>query len=257
MINIEERFTELLDKTKTDDDSAALCNFLENEITKTFKNYNNYIKLFFERALEINPDDENLWQIYLDFHREKIKDKEYTLTLLKRATKFCFFNYVFWVLLIRQMEFTSMPFEKIQEVIGKAYASAEDENFLSEIWKATLEYSVRNFDFTIEQLTSIRQTFSSAISDIQAKGNNDYILRILLILAEFEVYKAKDENQMNDLMNRIVKISPTAENWRIYISYSKYFGNVENIRKIYKRALGFCKEDKNLLAEAWVMWEKM
>jgi tetratricopeptide (TPR) repeat protein len=215
------------------------------------------VRLFFERALEINPDDDDIWLVYLDFHREKIKDKNMILLFLKRATKCCYFNYVFWVLLIRQMESLGSPYEEIQTVISRAYNSAEERNFISEIWKATLEYSLRNFDYTVEQLQSIRQTFSAAINDIQNKGNSLYIIKILNIWADFEVYKAKDEIQMNELMNRVVKLEPSAESWKAFLNYTKVFGNVESIRKVYKRALSFCKDEKNLFAEAWVMCEKM
>jgi hypothetical protein len=257
MINIEEKFNDLLDKTKSENNSTELISFLQNEIVINFKTYPNYVRLFFERALEINPDDDDIWLIYLDFHREKIKDKHLILQLLKRATKCCYFNYVFWVLLIRQMESVGCLLDEIQNEIGKAYASAEDGNFISEIWKATLEYSLRNFDYTIEQLQSIRQTFTSAINDIQNRGNTAYIIKFLQIWVDFEVYKSKDESQMNELMNRVVKLDPTADNWKLFLNYAKVFGNSESIRKVYKRALSFCKDEKNLFAEAWVMWEKM
>jgi hypothetical protein len=257
MINIEEKFNDLLDVTKSQDNSAQLCEFLKSEISVLFKKTFNYIRLYFERSLEINPDDENIWILYIEISKTIHKNSSFNLSLLLRASKCCYFNIVIWVMLLREMERLQMPFEEIKTKIRVAYASASDENFISEIWKYSLEYECRIYDGSKEQLTQIRNMFSNAISDIQEKGNKDYIVKILGIWAEFEVYKVMEECQINDIMNRLVKLNPTADNWKIYVNYQKVLDDKEGIRKTYKRALEFCKMEKEYFSENWIMWEKM
>lgn len=258
MINLEEKFIDLLDSTKSDDNSAQLCEFLKSEISESFKKTFNYIRLYFERSLEINPDDEKIWILYIEVSKTIHKNPSFNLSLLLRASKCCYFNIVIWVMLFREMERLQMPFEEIQAKIRVAYASApDDENFLSEIWKYSLEYECRIYDGSQEQLLHLRNLFSNAISDIQTKGNKDYIVKILGIWAEFEVFKVMEESKINDIMNRVVKLSPTADNWKIYVNYQKVLDDREGIRKTYKRALEFCKEEKDYFSENWIMWEKM
>ena len=59
------------------------------------------------------------------------------------------------------------------------------------------------------------------------------------------------------MINRIVKLNPSADNWKTFIFYEKYFGDVESIRKAYKRSLEYCKEEKDYFSENWIMFEKM
>jgi hypothetical protein len=58
-------------------------------------------------------------------------------------------------------------------------------------------------------------------------------------------------------MNRVVKLNPSSNNWKTYINYEKYFGNVDSLRKVYKRALEYCKDDKDYFSENWILWEKI
>ena len=176
MINIEEKFNELIDLTKNEDDSSKLAELLKNEISVTFKKHFNYIRLYFERTLEINPDDEDIWNLYIEITKSINKNSNLTFSILQRACKCCYFDVKFWVQFLREMEKIGRPFEEIQAKIQEAYSSAEEENFVSEIWKYTLEYYSRNFDSSVEQLQQIRGMFSSAISDIQSK--NIYFFKI-------------------------------------------------------------------------------
>jgi hypothetical protein len=200
MINIEEAFNDLLNKAKLEDNSDDLCLFLKTEIPKISLKHFNYLRLYFERALELNPDDENIWEIYIDFAKRMNKNKELTLNILTRACKCCYFNVVFWINLLREMEKSLKAPEEIQNKIQEAYMSAEDGNFKSEIWKYNIEFSCRNFDSTIEQLEQIRTLFNSAIVDIEANGNKEYLEKIYSIWIEFEVYKVKDHSMYTQVL---------------------------------------------------------
>jgi len=257
MINIEETFNDLLNKAKEEDNSDQLCEFLKTEIPKISLKHFNYLRLYFEKALELNPDDENIWQLYIDFVKKMNKNKELTLKILTRSCKCCYFNILFWILLFREMEISQRPFEEIQTKIQEAYASAEDTNFKSEIWKYNIELSCRNFDSTVEQLEQIRTLFNSALIEIEANGNKEYLQKIYSIWLEFEVYKVKDYTMFTQLINKVVKINSSSENWRMFINYEKYFGDINSIRKAYKRAVEYSKEDKEKFSESWISWEKM
>lgn len=257
MINIEETFNELINKAKLEDNSDDLCEFLKKDILKISLKHFNYLRLYFEKALELNPDDENIWEIYIDFAKRLNKNKELTINILSRACKCCYFNVVFWINLLREMEKFQKTSEEIQNKIQEAYLSAEDADFKSEIWKYNLEFSCRNFDSTVEQLEQIRILFNSALAEIEANGNKDYIEKIYSIWIEFEVYKVKDHAMFTQLVNKLVKLNSSPDNWRKFINYEKYFGDVVAIRKAFKRAVEYSREDKEKLSENWISWEKM
>lgn len=75
--------------------------------------------------------------------------------------------------------------------------------------------------------------------------------------AEFEVYKVKDKFKMTEIMEKLVRTMKDVSVWELYISYEKHFGDIISVRKLYKRAVDFSKEDKDYLSTLWVQWEKM
>jgi len=63
--------------------------------------------------------------------------------------------------------------------------------------------------------------------------------------------------KVHEIMNKIVKSQSNTENWKSFINYEKYFGKVEFIRKTFKRAVEYCKEDKEYFSDLWISWEKL
>jgi len=58
-------------------------------------------------------------------------------------------------------------------------------------------------------------------------------------------------------MNDLIRIESTPDNWLVYISYVKYFGDQTSIRKIFKRSIEYCKTEKRMLSVKWIEWESM
>ena len=75
--------------------------------------------------------------------------------------------------------------------------------------------------------------------------------------AEFETYKVQDKKQLEEIMNELVRLDPSPDNWVNYISYEKYFGDPLSIRKVFKRSIEYCKTDKKMLSVKWIEWESM
>ena len=75
--------------------------------------------------------------------------------------------------------------------------------------------------------------------------------------AEFETYKVQDKKQLEEIMNELVRLDPSPDNWVNYISYEKYFGDPTSIRKVFKRSIEYCKTDKKMLSVKWIEWESM
>ena len=265
-INFEEKFGDLLKITIKEDNSEKLRNFLEKELIEIAENNFSYITLYYERALQYNPDDENLWNNYIDCIQNtntKTTNRK-DLKTLKRACKCCYFKVCFWILLLREMEKQGISRGDIEskykilkiEKITEAYNCSENERSKYEIWKYSLEYYCRNHNGEIELLHMIRKEFEKCI--FKGFENNEYTIKIYMIWAEFETYKVKDMVKMVEIMETVVTICNTDHNyWNAFIQYQKFFGVISEIRTVYKRALQFSNLEKMLISLHWIAWEKM
>jgi hypothetical protein len=88
--------------------------------------------------------------------------------------------------------------------------------------------------------------------------NSDFLLKIYMVWAEFEAYKAKDADKMKEIMEKAIRICAGDEHyWSCYLEYLKHFGSIKEIRGIYKRAVQYVKSEKLAYSQYWVAWEKM
>lgn len=231
---------------------------MEKDLIELTENNFSYIILYYEKALQYNPDDENLWSNFLDHIQNtssSISNRRH-LKILKRACKCCYFKVNFWILLLREMEKQNIPRVEIEKKINEAYQCSENERSKYEIWKYSLEYYCRNYRGDLERLHLIRKDFEKCIS--QGFQNNEYTIKIYMIWAEFETYKVKDMIKMVEIMETVVCLSNTDHNhWNAYIQYQKFFGVISEIRTVYKRALQNSSTDKMLISLHWIAWEKM
>jgi UDP:flavonoid glycosyltransferase YjiC (YdhE family) len=118
-INFEERFGDLISQTMKENDSTQLRELLMTELTQIANKNINYIRLYYERTLQMNPDDENIWENFVITSQQKeykVSNKQY-LTILQRACKCCYFNVNFWILLLREMEKQGLDKQDIESKI--------------------------------------------------------------------------------------------------------------------------------------------
>jgi hypothetical protein len=97
-----------------EDNSEKLRIFLKKELPKIADKTYNYFRLYYERALEYNCDDEEIWAHYIGTIKKLFKNKDLLLNVLKRACKCCYFHVQFWVLFLREMEKQNFPIEEIR-----------------------------------------------------------------------------------------------------------------------------------------------
>jgi hypothetical protein len=83
--------------------------------------------------------------------------------------------------------------------------------------------------------------------------------RIYLIWAEFETFRnpIKDKTQMNTIMNICVEKYNSIDAWERYINYEKYFGDINSVRNIFKRAIESKPKAKDKFVDKYIQWENM
>ena len=79
-----------------------------------------------------------------------------------------------------------------------------------------------------------------------------------MIWAEFETYKVKDIQKMKEIMEKVIRLCEGEQYyWNSFIQYLKHFGEIKDIRSIYKRATEYVKDEKVAFSQYWIAWEKM
>jgi hypothetical protein len=261
LINFEEQFFDLLTLTLKDNDSLHLRTFLKQYLPSIAGNNVNYIRLYYEKSLQSNPDDEDLWEDFILY----LKDKKYKvskkllLSTLTKSCKCCYFKITFWIQLFREKERQAESKESILKKVSEAYISCEDERSKYEIWKYSIEYYCRTTDICIEEsVKQLRQEFEKFTSYLESSPNKDYLLKIYMIWAEYETYKLKDKSKMKDIMEKVVRMCQGEEfYWNSYIQFCKFFDDTKLIRAIYKRACQYSNDEQNRFSQQWILWEKM
>ena len=99
-----------------ENNSSELRLLLQKELPQLAGKNFNYIRLYYERTLQMNPDDEDIWESFITQAQNKeykLQHKTY-LQILQRACKCCYFRVNFWILLLREMEKQGNPKEDIE-----------------------------------------------------------------------------------------------------------------------------------------------
>ena len=109
----------MLNLTIKENNSQHLRELLNKELPNLARKNFNYIRLFYERSLQMNPDDEDIWNNFIEYSQKrdfKIPQKTY-LSILQRACKCCYFKVSFWIILLREMEKQGSDKEEIESYI--------------------------------------------------------------------------------------------------------------------------------------------
>lgn len=100
---LEQKFEKLIEKTLEKNDSNELIKFLLTDVYKIGKKHFNYFNVYFEKALQKNPDDDKIWEAYFNLVREFNQEK-FKMNILERASKCCYSISTFWILLLKEIE---------------------------------------------------------------------------------------------------------------------------------------------------------
>jgi hypothetical protein len=161
-------------------------------------------------------------------------------------------------MLFKEIEKQGVNHDEIREKIKYAYLCSVEENFKYEIIKFSFEFNIRHYDGNTNSLNQLRVFFDTSIREIQnfAEGAS-MVTRLNFIWSEFETYVSKDKAKMEEIMERVVRKNSDTSTWILYLTYEKYFGDKNSIRKIYKRAIEYSPNDKQLFSDGWNQYEKM
>ncbi|CDW90873.1 squamous cell carcinoma antigen recognized by t-cells 3 [Stylonychia lemnae] len=276
--NFEERFQNAYADLEDKNDIEQMLDLLSKDLDLLAQDNFNYIMLYFERILSEYTLNQDLWELYIQYTDEKCKKKELKQEIYENSLKNCPQSKEFWLGYLRELEKNEVDSDTIVNSVNQALSSTQFEmtiDFSYDLLKHLCEYQVRSFltppgvipdqsnEIVKLKVDSIRAMYKDSIENLTEQFQGDpllitYIEKLILSHAEVEAYKIQDKKQVQELMEDYVKQNGyQMMSWANYIKLMRVFPDHEKtVRGLFKRGLQIARDNKVLLAELWIEWEK-
>lgn len=226
------------------------------------------LEFVYERAttqLCLNPQ---LWTEYMEWAR-KMKSPNMKL-ISKRATRNCGWEGKLWVLKLKILEEKSANNEELDSTITDALESLEGcsaDIFIALWWQYVL-CQKRNLQLEVsdDNKTNFRTAVKKAVKFIETTlaesfGDEikDFARQIESFAARIEATFCEDMVRSRSKWEKLIKTTfgQDAHNWIEYAQLEVDFGTIENARKIFRKGVGFSKNNSEDLFRTALKFEKV
>uniref|UniRef100_A0A6P7FTK9 Squamous cell carcinoma antigen recognized by T-cells 3-like n=1 Tax=Diabrotica virgifera virgifera TaxID=50390 RepID=A0A6P7FTK9_DIAVI len=227
-------------------DSAELYDIYK-EYIKEVKDTSTVLCLY-ERAILPLCLTPVLWEDYIKYC---FKLREVVLKVGTRAIRNCTWSEPLWIARLRALEFHKSDEKEIMECFEQGVINISPSPPL-EFWFSFLEYYHRNSD----DQKKLDKLFSQAVQQIGHENDPIYKVsrwhaRLLAKRGDMESARKVWNNIVNDQQNK-----GSVNAWLEYANLEKQYGEVNQVRNIFKRALFACKDWPQYIADEWLMLER-
>ncbi|EGR28246.1 hypothetical protein IMG5_180460, partial [Ichthyophthirius multifiliis] len=267
--NMNENMSLILDLEENYENQTEKEQFLKELIELQEKDEkkrisNEKVINFFERSLQENLTNLNIWNCFLEFLKKKkipiLKQK----IVYQRALKLFPNDLNITLGFLRIQEKNSVFFEELyasfQSIIGNFEHQKECQYIL---FQNFIAFSVRKMlevdQIKEETIQNMRIVQENALQYFQNEENENLEIEILLKWAEIEYHIVKDIKKGQSVCEKIVrKYGNYLKNWIKYIELEKNcVKNIQNLRSIIKRMIEYVKDDILGSLNIWVDFEQL
>ncbi|XP_045461215.1 squamous cell carcinoma antigen recognized by T-cells 3 [Harmonia axyridis] len=225
----------------------------DNEVYEIYKKYIAVAKdpatviCLYERAvtqMSLNPI---LW---LNYCKYVFKLGDSALKVSERSLRNCTWSEDLWVMKLRIMENLNKDENEVMSSFEQGLTNIAPSLGL-QLWFTYIEYVKRNTK-NEEKLNKILEKASDICGDYDPHYSFGRFHARLL---------AKNENvkEAISIWNKIMSIPQNKGNltfWLEFLALIKQYGNVNQIRSLYQKALNSCKDWAYYIAEEWLLFER-
>ncbi|CAH1976228.1 unnamed protein product [Acanthoscelides obtectus] len=218
--------------------------------------YREYIKIvkdpstvicLYERAVLPLCLSPNIWAQYCAY---VIKLGDAALKVSDRALRNCPWSEELWIWKLRVMEWLQRDNKEELSCFEQALQSLSPSPCL-DLWLSYLEYSRRNE----KDGAKLEKLFSDAVERLWEHDAQRKIARFhARLLAKKENMQAARKIWSGILGDATNKGLATA--WLEFANLERQYGEVNQVRSIYKRALSACTEWQQAIVDDWLMFER-
>ena len=238
------------------ENSKIIINCLEENFNLIYKINKKYLLYYYNKTISKYINNSNLWKSYLSL-LDNIQFIYINKTnILKLAYKCCKQESIFIIDYLYELEKNND--KNIEIEIINLINNPLNNKIIEDLYKFYLQFKIRNFKNSEEEIKNIRKLFQKCLSSIENIDINIFTSKILHMWAEFEVYKTKNKEMFFNLMKKIcLNLDKSFNSFRAFIYFAKSFPENEiQIREIYKLAYeNTINEDHIAIENNWLQWE--
>jgi hypothetical protein len=255
-----------------------MIKLLKEELPALAGQYFNYYQLYYEKVLCEFPDNEELWNLYLQQMQSHNKQSSLREGFFRRALKNIPSNVHYRIELMRENERMGKESSLIAAIALEALELISDPFYHYIIRKELCEYYARliqpnlkeedpeDFNQTVEQM---RQYYLETITQMRTSKTQFLLFlikveqetsaladKLVLNWGEIETYKVFDKEKAFEVMQDLIKQNGSqTEYWLNYIRFARHFNETKLIRNLCRKGLQQAK-DFRTIGDAWEEWEK-
>ncbi|KAL3285938.1 hypothetical protein HHI36_000456 [Cryptolaemus montrouzieri] len=247
-----QKALKLLETYKPFEDELTIAEN-ENELHEIYKRYIDSVKdpstviCLYERAVSQLCLDPSLWLNYCEY---TFKLGEVALKTCTRSLRNCPWSEELWVMKLRILENLNTEENEVLSSFEKGLSSISPAPGL-QLWFTYIEYVKRNSNDG-NKLMKLLEKASEQVGDFDTNSTLDrFHARILARNGEIK--------EAMLIWNKIVGKMQNKGNltiWLEFIALVKQFGEVNQTRSLFQRALNSCKDWAYYIAEEWLLFER-
>ncbi|OWF39137.1 squamous cell carcinoma antigen recognized by T-cells 3-like [Mizuhopecten yessoensis] len=257
-----------LDKVKPLEES------LEASEAPRLEEYKTYIKIemkegdptriqcLFERAIQENSLNSDLWLQYTKYLDEKLKVKSVVLPVYERSVRNCPWCGKLWHKYMLAMERYQEPNDKVKELIDKALLAgfSSSADYLL-VWSTYIDYLRRRIKWDEEHkeaLELFRLTLEKAVEHLAGFEDGDPFGTLRQYWANIEAKFCTNLTKARELWNEIMTEGHGSEAtmWLEFYKMERMYGNNKHCRRVLTRALNSVTDWPESVVEAYTNFER-
>ncbi|XP_033747614.1 squamous cell carcinoma antigen recognized by T-cells 3-like isoform X2 [Pecten maximus] len=220
------------------------------------------IQCIFERAIQENSLDSDLWLQYTKYLDEKLKVKSVALPVYERSVRNCPWCGKLWHKYMLAMERHQEPHDKIKELIDKALLSgfSSGADYLL-VWSTYIDYLRRRIKWDEdheEALELFRLTLVKAVEHLAGYEDGDPFGTLRQYWANIEAKFCKNVVKARELWSEIMTEGHgnEATMWLEFYKMERMYGNNKHCRRVLTRALNSVTDWPESIVEAYTNFER-
>ncbi|KAH7646169.1 squamous cell carcinoma antigen recognized by t-cells 3-like [Dermatophagoides farinae] len=223
----------------------------------------------FERAITDNCLQIDLWLDYLTYCDSKFVVEEIILPIYERAIRNCYWGGTIWIRYLEAAERVGLQKSpkdlqsRLTLILERALKNVSFDYYLS-LWMAYLSF-VRRLTNKIgwnnnEAVENLRNSFRSAIDQLEPYKDGDYCYEIYNLYANIEAHFCKNLTNSrtiwNEFLDKSTSLKYQANTWLDYGQFELLYGDIEHVRQVLLKGLNICKDLPEKIGELLLKVER-
>ncbi|KAJ8312590.1 hypothetical protein KUTeg_009963 [Tegillarca granosa] len=221
------------------------------------------IQCIYERAIQENCLNSDLWLDYTKFLDTKLKVQSVVMSVYERSVRNCPWCAQLWRNYMLAQERFNEPLHKVKETIDKALSAgfSQGSDYLV-VWSTFCDYLRRRIKWDEDhedQLEKLRGNLEGAVQHLSYYPDADPNCTLRQFWATIEAKYCKNMERARELWNGIMTEGHGNEAvmWLEFYRMERAYGDNKHCRKVLQRAMNSVSDWPETIVDAWIEFERV